>query len=123
MPLGAVLPLAFFVLVTLVCGQRQFGDSRALRREFDLGIFAEIAEQSNFVYAFSCHESSLNLGQWVWVSGRISTNISVLARAGAKMQAVSFESERARVALFPQSLSYCYFHHENHTFSLSCCSG
>ena len=64
MPFSTVLPLTFFVLVALVCSQRQFGDSRALRREFDLGIFAEITEQSNFVYAFSCHKSSLNLGQW-----------------------------------------------------------
>src|SRR6185312_17476880 len=27
------------------------------------------------------------------------------------------------LAQFAPSLSYCYFHHENHTFSLSCRSG
>jgi len=96
-PLGAVLPLTFLVLIALVRRQSQLCDSRALWRVFDLGVFAEIAKQSNFVNAFSCYESSLNRRQRSGFSGRISTNISALHWPVAKFRAVSFELEQIAI--------------------------
>src|ERR1035437_2744226 len=56
-PLGAVLPVAVFVLVALVGGQGEFRHRLALRRVLDFGILAQVSNQNDFVYAF--HECKL----------------------------------------------------------------
>jgi len=58
-PLGAVLPLAGFVFEALVGGDRQLGHGRALRRVFDFGILAQIADQLNTVQTLSSHKDLL----------------------------------------------------------------
>ena len=55
-PLGAVLPLAALVLETFVGGQSDLRHRRAAGRGLDFGIFAKIADQNDFVDAFSCHK-------------------------------------------------------------------
>src|SRR5258708_4825047 len=51
-PFGAVLPLAVFALETLVGGQGDLRDRRALRRELHFGILAKVSNQDDFIYAF-----------------------------------------------------------------------
>src|SRR5208282_140170 len=51
-PLGAILPLAVFVLVALVGGQGKLRHRLALRRVLNLGILAKVSNQDDFVYAF-----------------------------------------------------------------------
>jgi hypothetical protein len=50
-PLGALLLLAAAVGEALVGGDGEFGDGRALRRGADLRIFAEAADENDFVDA------------------------------------------------------------------------
>src|SRR5579863_7439539 len=57
-PLGAVLPVAVFVLEAFVGGQTKLGHGRALGRVFHFGIFAQVAEKNDLVDTFSCHGSS-----------------------------------------------------------------
>src|SRR6202042_2798067 len=54
-PLSAILPVAFLVFEALVGGQAELGHGRALRRVLHFGIFAEVADEDNFVDALSCH--------------------------------------------------------------------
>src|SRR5581483_9337951 len=55
-PLGAVLPLSAFVFETFVGSDGKLGYRRALRRVFHFRVFAQIANQNDFIDAFSCHE-------------------------------------------------------------------
>src|SRR4051812_42626029 len=48
-PLGAVLPLAFFVFEALVGGEGELCDRHAAGREFHFRVLAEIADQDDFV--------------------------------------------------------------------------
>ena len=51
MPLGAVNPVAIFVLGALVGGQAEARDGGTAWRVLDLRIFAEIADENDFVDA------------------------------------------------------------------------
>src|SRR5580704_806019 len=57
-PLGAFLPLPTFVLVGLVGSQRNLRYCGALRRVLDFRVFAQIANEDDFVDAL-CHECGL----------------------------------------------------------------
>src|SRR6266576_3275714 len=57
-PLGALLPLPRFVLVRLVGGERDLCDRGALRRVLHFRIFAQIADEDDFVNALG-HECGL----------------------------------------------------------------
>src|SRR5262245_39407302 len=60
-PLGAVLPFAGFVFVTLVGGQAELGYRDAARRVLDLRILAQVPDQNHFVNAL-WHEGSAFCG-------------------------------------------------------------
>src|SRR6185437_5783823 len=55
-PLGAVLPLTFLVLVTIVGGQRELRHRCAAGRGPELGILAKIADENDLVDALTCHK-------------------------------------------------------------------
>jgi hypothetical protein len=57
MPFGSVLPVTLLVLVTLAGGDREVGYRLPTGQNFDFGIFAYVAEEDDFVYAF-CHENA-----------------------------------------------------------------
>src|SRR3954469_9900153 len=54
-PFGAILPLSGFIFKTLVGRDRDLCHCRALRRVFNLRIFAQISNQLNAVQTFTCH--------------------------------------------------------------------
>src|SRR6185312_10542961 len=56
-PFGLVLPVALLIFLPVSRGEREAGDSRAARGGTDLGVFADVAEEKNFVDAF-CHEDA-----------------------------------------------------------------
>ena len=57
-PLGAILPVAVLIFVALVGGESELGDGGALRGVTHLGIFAEIADENDFVHAFRHGDAS-----------------------------------------------------------------
>uniref|UniRef100_E6PZN5 Uncharacterized protein n=1 Tax=mine drainage metagenome TaxID=410659 RepID=E6PZN5_9ZZZZ len=54
MPFGAVLEVALLVLVAVTGGDTEVGDGLTAGQDFDFGVFADIAEEDDFVDAF-CH--------------------------------------------------------------------
>src|SRR5579872_611199 len=55
-PLGAILPLAIFILEALVSGKRELGYRRSAGGVFKFRILAQISNKNDFVDAFSCHK-------------------------------------------------------------------
>jgi hypothetical protein len=54
MPLGLVGPVALGVFLPVGGGEREAGDSHAAGGGTDLGVFADVAEEEDFIDAF-CH--------------------------------------------------------------------
>src|ERR1700722_12917068 len=63
-PLGLVCPVALGIFLPIGGGQGEAGDGHAAGGGTDLGVFADVAEEENFVDAF-CHVSVLLL----WCGG------------------------------------------------------
>src|SRR6266568_4276003 len=96
MPLGAVLPVAVFVFVAFVGGQREFRYRLALRSVFNFGIFAQVAEKNDFVNALSCHEKLLGTRVADESLVDVSTNIPVSTVDEPGITLSSFESGKTR---------------------------